>query len=267
MGNYIPPTAAELDKSWADEYDGGSRETELAQEDVLVECVRVDVREPKGRIGIILTLAEVCEPYREVAVWFNVEPIKGKNVRNECRMGKDSKLANLYRVTIGKKPLRFDRAKQYARRLINKEFYVKPVVKNGRGLESSYIFPVLPIKSKLWGATGKSYQRCNQVKQQTKSLAYGRLENNNSPIAGQLCDKLCTSDLLTEHTGKGVKGISTTTNQLTHNKVPTTNGLELVSAKETKAIGTSKSSRYFREANETELEYYGRVIDESGILG
>jgi len=259
MGDLKSQTDAELDRSW-DEFKVG--DGKLCDGHVRVKCVRVDLRKHKGRESIVFTCVELNGPNREIAVWFNVLPVKGKNDRRECKMGKNSKLAKLYRVTIGSEPSHFSRARMCAKRLVGKEFYVKPAIKKDRDWESSDITPVDSIKSEFWSAAGKFYQNPCQAKQQNN----GRLKDSHRTSGGQLGDTLRTSDSRLEHQVKGSQRNSTTTNQLTHNKSPTASTHHLASDVETKTIGINKTSRYFRRDGEPICDYYDRVINESGFL-
>lgn len=258
MGSHKPLTAEELDASWIGT-SNASHDCKSKDELVRVECVRVDIRQPKGRISIVLTFSEVSEPYREVTSWFNVEKVRGKNVRGECKMLKDSKLARLYRVTIGKEPSRLNRARQCANHFIGKEFYVKPVSKKERGLESSYICPVNPIKSRFWSDTGKSYQRPRVIKSQVGQRLNGQLVGNKRANSGQLSGNVWAKDLSPEHDTRGPERFSTTINQLAINKVPFATVVNTNFESPVKDVVTEHK----QEKGESLLEYYGRVIEST----
>ncbi len=247
-------TEQELDDSWKDFNNPTPSDNEI-----LAKCVCVDIRKPKGRTSIVLTFREINDPFREVSSWFNVEPVKGKNDKNECRMSPNSKLAKLYRISIGIKPPRLNRARQAAKHLIGILFYIQPESKSERGLESTIINPYELKQSNSWGVSGKLYQIKNRQNLKTCLVDGRQLVGNKSANGGQSVGKESATTSSLDYKHNDVERFSITKNQLTINKAPTTNEPNAI-------ISTETTLNYEQKIHETEIEYFDRVIDESCFL-
>jgi len=255
MDKYERPTDKEIAKSW-DVFLTPTFPVSSTDSKVLAECVRVDIAKPKGRISIVLTLVEVKDPNREISCWFNVEPIKGKNAKRECRMLKDGKLAKLYRVTIGKNPPRYNRSRQAAGHLVGEQFYIEPVNKSERGLEATSITPKVIKRSDLWGKTGGLYQNRGGNLDKEKT---GQCVGNEGVKSGQQVGKEWAEGIATAHASYEATAISNTINQLTNTKVPITPD----SSAAVKGESDCTVTRFNIMDGELLGGYYDRVIDET----
>jgi hypothetical protein len=240
---------------------------------ILAKCVRVDVRKPAGRVSIVLTLLTDEGQPREVLRYFCALPCKGANKRNQCRIAKDSNLAKLYRLAIGKAPERYNKAKQLAKRLLEHEFLISPYP-DGEADKFEYrtkvIHPKQPIKSECWGETGKLYMTPSSNRGWRKwsdlGINEGQSGDKEGTKAGQTWDSeksedpryyLASTIGSTPNNQQSVtrRPISTVTTTVVE---PLDRGINVIETGE-----KERHYQYQRHPDEIIEQYHDRVIDES----